>query len=958
MTNNLNTKLAPETAGTPRQAIAAADPLRIEKNLRSWASSRILSRGREYYRQGRVLTLDAQAEGVVCAAVEGTLEAPYQVDIRFDRFGLPMAKCSCPYKWEPLCKHAVAVLIAWQQEETGSEPRLGALPDAGEACEEPAARERHLQELAAIEIAERRARCGEQGLRVLRTPAPGPLGAYQVASGNPALKDRAYRVVVRDEGWRHASCGCVDFLANELGTCKHVEAVRRYLGKEGAKRLLSAAQRSRRVSAYLAPRPSHLRHFELCEEIRVHVPPGAAGSLPSWFARRLDADGYLRDVRSENAALDLARLLKRLTAKTGLSAEADPALWRALRDEDEARRWERSIDALDEKSAAWRASIGRLNVSLHPYQREGIQFAVKKRRAFIGDDMGLGKTVQAVGAALLLKELGQVKRVLVVCPASLKHQWQAEIERLSRAKAAIIAGSARERAEQYRQARDFFILVNYELLYRDLDAIAALAPDLIVLDEAQRIKNWDTKIAQTLKRLDSPFKLVLTGTPLENRLAELQSIAEFLDPRALGAPWKLVPAYANLDAEGKIVGYARLDHLRERLGKFLIRRTRPEVLSQLPKRTDNNFWTKITAEQQQVHDELGGHVMRLMQKLKKFKRLTREDLQRLFMLLNSMRIACNAYGQYDWKPLELEVLTARRASPGLLKKIGSPKLEEFRRVMSDLLEQPGQKIVVFSQWERMIRLAELCVRDLLEDSGARSVIYSGRLSLKKRAAEVRRFLGDPGTRVFFSTDAGGVGLNLQSAANCVVNLEIPWNPAVLEQRVGRVHRMGQKKSVQVVNLISSECVEERIFNLVAQKKALFSGIFDPAAKDIRFDATQKASFLDKMKLIVPEDAAAIAGAPDQQRQAAAADDSVAEVKAPAQAAQSPALEVDLAPLAGALASLLPAAAGGISAAGASLKLHVSQDEAGVHLDLPRPALELLRGFRPVLEALLKIGPRQ
>jgi SNF2 family DNA or RNA helicase len=186
-----------------------------------------------------------------------------------------------------------------------------------------------------------------------------------------------------------------------------------------------------------------------------------------------------------------------------------------------------------------------------------------------------------------------------------------------------------------------------------------------------------------------------------------------------------------------------------------------------------------------------------------------------------MRIVCNAYGQYDWKAIEGEVLSARHLSADLKEKIGSPKLEEFRKIMADLLAVPGQKIVVFSQWERMIRLAELYVRDILETSSSRSVIFSGALSLKKRGAEIRRFNEDPATRVFFSTDAGGVGLNLQHAANCVVNLEIPWNPSVLEQRVGRVHRMGQKKSVSAINLISTECIEERVFNLVAQKKASF-----------------------------------------------------------------------------------------------------------------------------------------
>ena len=523
--------------------------------------------------------------------------------------------------------------------------------------------------------------------------------------------------------------------------------------------------------------------------------------------------------------------------------------------------------------------------------------------------------------------------MLVVCPASLKSQWRAEIERSCGAPTEIVSGGARDRAGQYRTTRAFFVLINYELLHRDLEGIRSLKPDLIILDEAQRIKNWQTKTSRTLKRLESPFRLALTGTPLENRLAELQSVAEFLDPRALGAPWKLMPTYARLDEDGKVVGYTDLDHLRRRMGRFLIRRTRPEVLSQLPRRTDNNFWTPITAEQREVHDGLAGQVLRLVNKWRKFKRLSPEDLQRLMMLLTSMRIVCNAYGQHDWKAIEAEVLAARRLSPGLKSRIGSPKLDEFRDVLSDLLETPGQKIVVFSQWRRMLRLADLYVRDVVEAAGARALVFCGGLSLKKREELVKSFNEDPTARVFFSTDAGGVGLNLQHAANCVVNLETPWNPAVLEQRVGRVLRMGQKKSVSVANLISSECVEERIFNLVAQKKALFAGVFDPAVKDVRFSADQAASFLDKMKRLVPDGSVPAAEEPTAPDAPAADLDSVAAVK-PAASSAAPAAHIDLGP---------------------GLSVRVAENGDGVQLTLPKTSLAALQSLRPLLEALLKLS---
>ncbi|MDD5656487.1 MAG: SNF2-related protein, partial [Elusimicrobia bacterium] len=795
------------------------DPFCVENNLRSWASSRIIARGIDYCRKGRVLSLELLDGNRVRAEVEGSIAEPYRVEIRFDANGLPAAKCSCPFDWEPLCKHAVAALIAWQQEETGSEPRISPQSEStGPLTADAPDQEKYIQDLARLERTARAASGREQNLKVLRRPAQGIFGTYLVGSSVPDRTSENYRVTVRDAAWNHASCDCPDYRVNELGTCKHVERVRVLLKKAGG--LDAAQEKARRPWVYLGSRPSHRNIHRPAQEIRFYCPSGLASRAPEWLRQHVDPDGWLRDGKDPERQLhDFKRMLRRLEA-AGLRPEVDPAARELLEQEARRRLWERRVEALagDPRRSAWRRSAGRMDIRLHPYQVQGILFAAKKRRAFIGDDMGLGKTVQGIGTALLLRELGAVKRALVIVPASLKQQWKREIESACDAGVEVIAGSAKERDRQYRRLGTFFVVANYELMYRDLESILALKPDLVILDEAQRVKNWETKIARTLKRLGSPCRLVLTGTPLQNRLHELQGISEFLDPKLLGAPWKLMPTYARLDAQDKVAGYTNLDHLRRRLERFLIRRTRPEVLSQLPKRTDNAFWTPILPAQQDVHDELASQVVRLVNKWKKHKRLTREDMNRLLMLLTCMRIVCNAYGQYDWKSVEAEVLKTRRASGELKARIGSPKLEEFRKVLGELLETPGQKLVIFSQWERMLRLAELYVRNILEERGARHVMFTGALSLRKRDAEVRRFHEDPDCRIFFSTDAGGVGLNLQRAASVVVNLEMPWNPAVLEQRVGRVLRLGQKKSVEVVNFISSECIEEKIFNLVAQKK--------------------------------------------------------------------------------------------------------------------------------------------
>ncbi len=168
-----------------------------------------------------------------------------------------------------------------------------------------------------------------------------------------------------------------------------------------------------------------------------------------------------------------------------------------------------------------------------PFQEAGVMHLAFGRRALLADDMGLGKTVQAIAASALLKELRGLQRVLIICPASLKHQWSREIGRFTSLPVKIVEGGLMNRRQLYGDPALFTIL-NYEIVRRDIKEIERLRPDLIILDEAQRIKNWRTKTATTVKRLQSRYAFVLTGTPLENRLDELYSIFQFMDPRILG----------------------------------------------------------------------------------------------------------------------------------------------------------------------------------------------------------------------------------------------------------------------------------------------------------------------------------------------------------------------------------------------------------------------------------------
>src|SRR5205807_3785612 len=259
-----------------------------------------------------------------------------------------------------------------------------------------------------------------------------------------------------------------------------------------------------------------------------------------------------------------------------------------------------------------------VNVPLYDYQAEGALFAARAGRCLLGDEMGLGKTIQAIAAAEIMARLYGVERVLIICPTSLKHQWQREIERFSTRSAQTISG-LRDRREKGFATKTFFKITNYDPVHRDLDLIADWAPDLVILDEAQRIKNWSTRTARSVKQVASPYALVLTGTPLENRLEELISIVQFVDQYRLGPTFRLLHEHQLRDEVGKVIGYRDLDRIGKTLEPILVRRHKDEVLDQLPERIDSNVFVPMTELQMKHHGENLEIVARIVQKWRRYR---------------------------------------------------------------------------------------------------------------------------------------------------------------------------------------------------------------------------------------------------------------------------------------------------------------------------------------------------
>jgi superfamily II DNA or RNA helicase len=497
-------------------------------------------------------------------------------------------------------------------------------------------------------------------------------------------------------------------------------------------------------------------------------------------------------------ARQLAALPARLRPQVRLSRHLQPWI------EEERRRAARGTarEQLEAEIAAGR-KLDVVKLPLYPYQREGMLHLAFTERALLADEMGLGKTVQAVAACALLKELRGVERVLVVSPASLKAEWEEQIARFTDLPSRLLFGSRAERLRQYAAGGAFFYLANYEQILADGDEIVRrLAPDVVVLDEAQRIKNWQSKTAQAVKRLKSPYAFVLTGTPVENRIDEIYSLVQFLDPAIFGPLFRFNRDFYQLDERGRPAGYKNLEELHRRLAPILLRRRKDEVETQLPKRTVNHYFVPMEPEQRIRYDEFDRKVARLADEARR-RPLRPEEFEQLQRWLSCMRMLCDTPYILD---SECRLC---------------PKLEELDEIFDEVLADPTTKVLVFSEWERMLEL----VRERAVERGVGFAWHTGSVPQQKRRGEIRRFKDDPLCRLFLSTDSGGVGLNLQ-AANVVVNLDLPWNPARLEQRIARAWRKHQTRPVQVINLVTTGSIEHRMLALLAGKQALADAVVD------------------------------------------------------------------------------------------------------------------------------------
>lgn len=460
--------------------------------------------------------------------------------------------------------------------------------------------------------------------------------------------------------------------------------------------------------------------------------------------------------------------------------------------------WRDQIKRIHESQSFKPELPSTLRAELRDYQREGFNWLSRLAHWGVGgclaDDMGLGKTIQALTAMLSLATEGPS---LVVAPTSVSNNWQSEANRFTPTlNIKTLTGKNREKT--IAELGKFDILITtYTLLQQENDLLSTVQWQTIILDEAQAIKNAATKRSKAAMALQARFKLITTGTPVENHLGELWNLFHFINPGLLGSLNRFnerfaipIERYHNRDARLK---------LKKLIRPFILRRIKSQVLEELPPRTEITLEVEMSEEEKHFYEALRQNALEVLENNREKKS---RHLQILTEIMKLRQACCNPR------------LIAADTS------IGSAKLEVFASVVDELLSG-GHKALIFSQFIGHLSI----LREHLDAQGINYRYLDGSTSSLKRKQEVERFQAGEGDLFLISLKAGGLGLNL-TAADYVIHMDPWWNPAVEDQASDRAHRIGQKRPVTIYRLVCKQTIEEKIVKLHQEKRDLAGSLLE------------------------------------------------------------------------------------------------------------------------------------
>ncbi len=443
---------------------------------------------------------------------------------------------------------------------------------------------------------------------------------------------------------------------------------------------------------------------------------------------------------------------------------------------------------------------------LRQYQKIAVDFITNKKSTLIGYDLGLGKTHISMAYCEQIKP--QNESVLVLCPSAIIYQWKEEIERYTDSKVIVINGDKKKRRLQWEED-SYYYVTNYEKLRVDAQIFQKVW-GVVILDECTKIKSPKAQITRKSYQLRANKKICLSGTPIHNSPNDLYSICQFLYPFMLGTWWQFANRYIEYELKdfggrcfNEIVGFKNLDELHDRIKMFFIRKKKEDVLTELPPVIYETLTCQMNPNQYKVYEEIMDEI------------ITTPKGENCLHLFTALKLLSN--------------------HPTLLKETGGEKIKKFSPLVDDLTsnklkvllefieDNKDKKIVIFSEYVLMLKI-------ISKNLNIPHRMFHGKQTKEENNQALHDFREDNNIKLFLSSKAGSYGVNLQ-CASVVINYDLPYSVADYFQREGRVHRIGQKSSVVVVNIINQNSIEKKVLEILFKKQNMIDQIIEGKITD-------------------------------------------------------------------------------------------------------------------------------
>ena len=499
-----------------------------------------------------------------------------------------------------------------------------------------------------------------------------------------------------------------------------------------------------------------------------------------------------------------------------------------------------------------------LNCTLYPFQTVGANFATKNKKVLIADLMGLGKTLQALGAFIKMKNKDEVRNMVVICPASVKYQWAKEVLEKTDLTVTVLETPSRmtgknaiERANnsiaQFDELNKYDICItNYETLLNEpiFNKMMEHNFDVVCYDECHMLKNKDAKRSKKAYKLSQNIKSViaLSGTPLENRPPELYGVFKAIDPTIFPSWSAFASRYIKFIRYGIIAGYRNLPELRNKIQPYIIRRTLEDVAVQMPSKIFSTRVIDMTHDQKMIHEQLYEEIDDALEQLKALQNtlghLITAGPDGQYNQDNDpepiKQLKAAIMGRYTFllevcdSPELLSLSTSKMSQRYIVKDNSSPKLDALMEIIDQVTGQ-GDKIIVFTQYTKMIKIIEAKVKDNFKKMKVARI--DGSVDAKSRMDQLDMFNTDTNCNVMLLSDAGNFGLNAQ-VANYLVMFEPPLKPSIYDQRVGRIVRIGSKHDQAfIINLVMKDGWDQQIFTILEKKREFTRTLIDKTSQE-------------------------------------------------------------------------------------------------------------------------------